>query len=194
MNRVRPVRLPALHVLSLIAFWCVGGCHTSSASSPHAAGGAEAVPASGSAGTTASGGVAGAPVGSGRVGSAGGAGSAACWVLQSWSEDCGTCIQTLDEYCTEPDTCYLMEEPACFGVWTVDEGCGLIRISWEGDVSDRGMRIYNADSRELVYMWDNGQRSAGCYPDTRVGEEPSCDTWTSACSNSSAGGAGGAGG
>ncbi len=128
-----------------------------------------------------------------------------CGVFDSTRENCGTCVQSLDEYCDEPDKCNLTSAPLCkSGPFTqiVEEGCGYLKVSWLGDVGDAGMNIWKLgaggqDSTAspatgaLVYMEDNGMLSSGCGPVTRVGALPSCESWVSACPSNGEGGAGG---
>lgn len=128
-------------------------------------------------------------------GGEGGVAQSSCGEFDPSNTNCGVCEQTPEEYCMEPDTCQLMGAPGCQnGVLTqeVEEGCGFIKATWQGDVGDEGVTIWKVTSGlggassivggELVYLWDNGKLSSGCGPDTTVGVEPDCDEWASVCS------------
>jgi hypothetical protein len=106
-----------------------------------------------------------------------------CTVLRTYP-DCGSCQMALEEYCTASAPCELDRASICTRIWwgsTWSRGCGHVRVEYWGDVSDRGMNIWDEASGRLVYHWFNGMLSAGCLPDTRVGVEPACEEWVDAC-------------
>jgi hypothetical protein len=126
----------------------------------------------------------------------------ACDEYDPTNSECGACTQTLDEFCDMPDECDLMATPMCQeGVYTqsVEQGCGLLKVTWFGDVGDAGTTIWRIDQNfggapssltgNLVYLWNNGKRSAGCLPEMTVGTEPLCNDWASTCPSNGLGGA-----
>ncbi len=113
--------------------------------------------------------------------------SEACWVLKPWSPDgCGSCEQTLEEYCqSDLRSCLLGELVSCEelpGAYTIDEGCGYVRVSTEGHGGVIYIEsVYETQTRALVSHYDKGGRSAGCMPELTVGEPPDCADWTTRC-------------
>lgn len=103
--------------------------------------------------------------------------------------NCGTCNITLDAYCSALLSCQLNRSSICTIKWfgsTWERGCGYLREQYQGDVSDRGMDVWDETSGKLVYHWFNGMTSSGCFPETRAGTEPTCSNWTSACTDAGA--------
>ncbi len=116
--------------------------------------------------------------------------------FQGSFDACGECVETLADYCSRtPASCYTLESVTCRSPGivqeSVEEGCGFVRFSYSGDVGDQWGRVYDAESGALVYVWDNGRRSAGCVDAVRSGQAPSCDDWTQRPCESGLGGEGG---
>jgi hypothetical protein len=93
---------------------------------------------------------------------------------------CGTCTQTLTAFCHGP--CFTLHDFKCVdpaGVVSlqIERGCGYRRVTHRGDVGDVWGEIYNESNGQLVYAWNNGRRSAGCYDALSAGTEPVCDAW-----------------
>jgi hypothetical protein len=141
--------------------------------------------ASGSSGQDAAGqGGAGRASEADRAGAAGAGG--ACWVMKTWTPDgCGSCEMTMEDFCRDHFVCKPDTLPSCEGLPdadSIDDGCGLLRVRTSGHAGQIYIvSVYDETSGELVYQYDKGGRSSGCLPELTVGEEPSCDDWTTLC-------------
>ncbi|GEM_PF-3558347 len=106
---------------------------------------------------------------------AGNPSSSSCGQFDPTGKDCGTCTQSLDEYCASSE-CQLAASARVCQPYAFDSswesGCGFLRLTWAGDVSDRGVKIWDQVTGRLVYLWNNGRLSMGCGPELRVGNHP----------------------
>jgi hypothetical protein len=103
---------------------------------------------------------------------------------------CGKQEVSVQTYCSYIRNCEPLDSQPLDNRWTcltpqggivteqIDEGCGYVRFSYVGDVSDSWGRIYDQVGGQLIYLWNNGRLSFGCTDSIRAGQEPTCETWT----------------
>lgn len=140
--------------------------------------------ASAHGGAGGQGGTSGANAGAGGVNSCGAG-------LGTWP-DCGTCVESIEDYCASGASCQLPPtivcQPYAFGS-TWERGCGYLRRIWVGDVNDTGTDVWDEATLNLVYHYYNGGLSSGCLPETTAGTKPTCADWADACGQGGAAGA-----
>lgn len=154
----------------------------------------------GSGGGPASGGASSGGTGSGGspTGGSGGA-MPTCENFDPDAGECGTCEESLDDFCENlGSTCTLPEDLACSPdtlPWvTLFEGCGYVRSVKQGDVGDSWTHVWSEATGDLVFYTSSRSDSDLCSPTWIVGEMPECDDWEEACDGFGGGGAGGEGG
>jgi hypothetical protein len=88
----------------------------------------------------------------------------------------------LATYCAYLQTCVPLDQWMCRGstgivLETIEEGCGYVSITYNGDVADEWGLVYDAGSGRVIYAWTNGRLSSGCEDAIRAGQKPSCASW-----------------
>ncbi len=89
----------------------------------------------------------------------------------------------MDKYCTTV-ACTLTFLPSCNGLpaaYSIDEGCGLLRLRMSGHSSIYTESVCDLKTRELQFHFDSGGRSSGCMPRLTVGVKSTCESWTTLC-------------
>jgi hypothetical protein len=117
------------------------------------------------------------------LGDSGPSTSGDCGGFQS-SPNCGTCSQSLEDYCAGTVSCDLDRASICTRIWFGADwarGCGYLYVRYYGDVGDEVANVWDETSGKLVYHWFNGKLSSGCVPAMTVGTLPACNEWTNAC-------------
>jgi hypothetical protein len=189
MAKMRGVQ--GVAVILIVPLYVAVGCD----SGPTDADGSGGSESGGSGGTASGGGGTGGSPPTGGMGGMGGTPS--CLQFDPDGVDCGTCQLSVDQYCSE-SACSMPEDLDCttsFATRTYRRGCGYLRLDGIGDVGDLWAGVWVEGTGKLVYSYHNGRASAGCSPETTVGEEPECDSYVDACDNGlGGGGAGGMGG
>jgi hypothetical protein len=133
------------------------------------------------------------PLGGGSISDGGETPPSNDCTTQGTYPNCGTCTQTLQEYCATSASCVLEQSKICTRIWfgaDWSRGCGYVRVAYFGDVGDQATDIWDEASGNLIYHWFNGRLSSGCLPAKTVGAAPACDAWTNPC-GTDAGAAGG---
>lgn len=120
------------------------------------------------------------------AGSAGGPAQDAS--VESPTSDCINSTMTVEEYCSASNNCDFDFQNICFthafdASW--QRGCGYVRLSWVGDVGDRGTTIWEEATGKLVYDHFTQWYSPDCTTERTVGNEPECSTWSDFCDRAS---------
>lgn len=111
---------------------------------------------------------------------------------------CGTCSQSVEEFCASRDSCtFSGAECGYEGVyWYETEiGCGYVRVLAFGPETEYREWIYDEESLELVSAQSLDGDGEPCDHATMAGAAPECSTWEPACDDVDGwGGAAGAAG
>lgn len=139
----------------------------------------------GSGGGSASGGTNSGGSSSGGAASGGSGGSVPpCENFHPDEGECGTCEQSLEEFCQNAGAdCTMPDDLICKTrlptVWLY-EGCGYVRRRSYGDTDADWIHVWSKATGELVAYSSHHIDASPCSPPIIVGEMPDCD-WENAC-------------